>query len=89
MTYGTNPPCAICQRRKGYQISPGGTMYPPTESIPPFTGRQFLTDDKTPPSRTGECWNYEPSCAVHAHEIIEAEWAATLSAREVNRGIRS
>ena len=62
-----NPPCGPCQIHNGYTFY--GKHYPPTESIPPYTGRQWFTDDHG--ARIGECWHYEPMCAYHAHQATE------------------
>ena len=63
-----NPPCGPCQRENGYTFH--GKQNLPAESLPPYTGRQWLTSDEGA-TRIGECWHYEPMCAFHAHKATE------------------
>jgi hypothetical protein len=69
-----NPPCNVCQYEGGFRIKPGGTLYPPAESAPPFTGKQWHSDDAG--SRTGDCWEDVPMCAAHATQYTAVTWAA-------------
>ena len=54
-----NPPCGPCQRDGGWKLTPNGTLWPPRESEPPFTGKQTDID-----------WRYEPMCAHHAAFVV-------------------
>ena len=68
-----NPPCGPCQRDGGYRLTASARdQIQPQESIPPYTGRQYISDERG--QKTAECWAYEPMCAHHARQVIEAQW---------------
>ncbi len=81
-----NPPCALCQREGGVALTASGSFLTPQESVPPYTTRQWLTDERG--ARVGECWDWEPMCAIHAHRTTEAWWQERRRAREYDRDVR-
>lgn len=62
-----DPPCFFCQRDGGWRMEPGGRLWAPRASLPPFTGRQRHTDrDGTD---LGPVWDHPPACATHARGL--------------------
>ncbi len=76
------PPCGPCQQEGGFRVKPGGQLYPPTESVPPYTGRQHLTGPAG--ERVGSLWEFEPMCAVHAHAMTEHVYRESVAVRAAN-----
>lgn len=64
-----DPMCQVCAFEGGYRLKPGGTIYPPTRSVPPYTGKQRWTGPSG--ERLADAWMFEPMCAVHAHAVTE------------------
>ncbi len=77
-----NPPCGPCQREGGFQPEWASKPFPPQESVPPYTGKQFLTDEKG--NKIGECWPYEPMCSHHARRLTEVRRTEEVAQKEAD-----